>query len=325
MGPGRTGIYVNPKARSWHHDPDFDARIMEYNRRLPGFAPTPLIRVDSLAGELGVRHVFVKDESHRADLPAFRILGASWATCHSVARAVLRAAARENGIKLFAATDGNHGRAIARMAKILKIESDIFVPSNLDQATRDLISSEGAQVIVIGGDYDYTVKQARIKSEMPNGLLIQDTAFEGYTEIAQWTVDGYSTVMIETEEQVREATGSTVDFAVAPVGIGSFAQSVVSYWKSRPYPCAVLAVEPDAAPCLKTSLIDSVSITVTTDNMIMSGLNCETVSSIAWPILQKGVDGISHEYLEGLGTVVQGQIWAHRRHPHKEFQQLRQR
>lgn len=169
--------------------------IMEFHQRLPGFAPTPLIRVDSLARELGVRHVFVKDESHRADVPAFKILGASWATCRSIARAVgcstdvsfevLSAAARVNGIKLFAATDGNHGRAIAGMAKILKIESDIFVPSNLDQATRDLISSEGARVALIDGDYDYTVQQTRIKSEVPNGLLIQDTAFEGYTEIAQ--------------------------------------------------------------------------------------------------------------------------------------------
>lgn len=85
-------------------------------------------------------------------------------------------------------------------------------------------------------------------------------------------------MIIETEEQVREATGSIVDLAVAPVGVGSFAQSVVSYWKSRPYPCTV------------SSLIYGVSTTVTTHNTIMSGLNCGTVTSIAWPILQKGVD-----------------------------------
>jgi len=195
MGSHHTGIYVNPKARSWQYAPNFDSRIVGLHQRLPGFAPTPLISVDSVARELGVKHVFVKDESIRADLPAFKILGASWATYRSVARAVgssigvsledLSAIARKNDIKLFAATDGNHGRAVARMAKILGIESDIFVPSNLDQATQDLIASEGTRVVVIDGDYDYTVQQARIKSEVPNGILIQDTAFEGYTEIAQ--------------------------------------------------------------------------------------------------------------------------------------------
>lgn len=96
--------------------------------------------------------------------------------------------------------------------------------------------------------------------------------------------------MIEAEEQVLKATGSTVSFVVAPVGVGSFAQSVVSYWKSRSYPCTVLAVEPDSAACLKSSLINGVSTAVPTDDTIMSGLNCGTVSSIAWPILQKGVD-----------------------------------
>ncbi|KAH0556260.1 hypothetical protein GP486_005814 [Trichoglossum hirsutum] len=275
------------------------AGFVELHRRLPEFGPTPLISMDSVARELGVRHVFVKDESRRAGLPAFKILGASWATYRAVAQAVDSpidvsledlSAARKHGIKLIAATDGNHGRAVARMAKILGIESDIFVPLNLDRSIQGLVASEGARVVVTDGDYDYAVQQARIRSEVPNGLLIQDTAFEGYTEIAQWIVDGYSTMMTETEEQVLKATGSTVNFAVAPVGVESFAQSVVSYWKSRSYPCAVLTVEPDSAACLKSSLINGVSTSVPTDDTIMTSLNCGTVSLIAWPILQKGVD-----------------------------------
>ncbi|PGH28184.1 hypothetical protein AJ80_00074 [Polytolypa hystricis UAMH7299] len=300
MGSQHTDIYINPQAHSWHHDANTDRRIRHFHQRLPGFTPTPLIRVDSIAKELGLKYVFVKDESHRANLPAFKILGASWATYRAVTRAVglstdvsfevLADAASEKVIKIFAATDGNHGRAVARMARILRIQADVFVPSNLEQATRDLIAGEGARVIVADGDYDYAVQQARINSEVPNGILIQDTAFEGYTEIAQWIVDGYSTMMIETEEQVREATGGTADFVIAPAGVGSFAQAVVSYWKSRPYPCSVMAVEPDSAACLKNSLTKGEPITIATENTIMAGLNCGTVSSIAWPILQKGVD-----------------------------------
>lgn len=188
-------IYINPAARYWQHAWSPDSRIGVLHERLPGFAPTPLISVDSIAREIGVKHVFVKEESSRAGLPAFKILGASWATYRSVARAVdtaiglsledLAVAARKKGIKLFAATDGNHGRAVARMAKLLGLESDIFVPAILDRLTQDLISSEGARVIVVDGDYDFTVQQAHLRSQVPDGLLIQDTAFEGYTDIAQ--------------------------------------------------------------------------------------------------------------------------------------------
>ncbi len=188
-------IYVNPKARNWQCAANIDVRIRELHQRLPDFVQTPLISLDAVAKELGVRHVFVKDESNRAGLPAFKILGASWATYRAVARAVgasvdvpledLSAAARTGNVKLFAATDGNHGRAVARMAQLLGIQCDIFVPSYLNGTVRSSIAGEGARVVVIDGDYDYTVRQARIRSEVPDGLLIQDTAFEGYTEIAQ--------------------------------------------------------------------------------------------------------------------------------------------
>jgi diaminopropionate ammonia-lyase len=97
-------------------------------------------------------------------------------------------------------------------------------------------------------------------------------------------------MMVEAEEQVHKATGTTVDLAVIPVGVGSFAQAAVSYWKSRSYPCSTLTVEPDTAACLQTSLFNGESTTVETDDTIMSGLNCGTVSTIAWPILKQGVD-----------------------------------
>jgi diaminopropionate ammonia-lyase len=96
--------------------------------------------------------------------------------------------------------------------------------------------------------------------------------------------------MVEVEEQVFKAIGSTVNYAVVPVGVGSFAQSAVSYWKSRPYHCTILTVEPDSAACLKTSLHNGKCTTIQTQNTIMSGMNCGTVSSIAWPMLRDGVD-----------------------------------
>src|SRR5436305_4571358 len=100
---------------------------------------------------------------------------------------------------------------------------------------------------------------------------------------SQWNVGGFLEYLV-IHQSGRNRTGTPqtyiVDFAVAPVGVGSFAQSVLSFWKIRSYPCTVLAVEPDSAACLKSSLINGVSTTVPTDDTIMSGLNCGTVSSI---------------------------------------------
>lgn len=193
--PQNKDTYTNSAALTWQHTLDPDPRILEFHRHIPGFTPTPLISVNSIAKEIGVKHVLIKQESSRAGLPAFKILGASWAIYRSVAQAVdspinvslddLSLAASKRGIKLFAATDGNHGRAVARMAKLLGIKSDIFVPSIMDQYTKDFISNEGARVRVVNGSYDFTVQQALRGSEVPNGLFIQDTAFEGYTEIPQ--------------------------------------------------------------------------------------------------------------------------------------------
>ena len=188
-------LHVNPSARLWRYASPIDCRVVDFHRRFPGFSVTPLVSLDSVAAELGVRHVFIKDESTRMNLPSFKILGASWATYRAILLEVnlavgvsleeLSVAARKEKIKLFAATDGNHGRAVARMAKLLGIKADIFISIDLDQITHDIIASEGARVIVHQGDYDSAVRQAKIQAETAGGILIQDTALKGYEEIPQ--------------------------------------------------------------------------------------------------------------------------------------------
>ncbi len=132
----------------------------------------------------------MKDESQRLDLKAFKILGASWGTYRALTRRLglpltvtikeLGHAARTAGIKLFAATEGNHGRAVARMAKYLGVEAHILVPTLMDKATRIRIAGEGAQVEIVDGDYDMAVHRADEQACAAEGLLIQDNAFPGY-------------------------------------------------------------------------------------------------------------------------------------------------
>jgi acetylornithine deacetylase/succinyl-diaminopimelate desuccinylase family protein/diaminopropionate ammonia-lyase family len=295
----RRPIYLNPAAGERCECPPV-AGLAEFHKSLPNYAPTPLVSLPELATELGIRAVYVKDESNRFGLPAFKALGASWGCFRAVAQQVglpttasldeISIRARQNSIILFAATEGNHGRAVAFMARLLGIESRIFVPSFADETTKGFITGESARVLVVQGCYDVAVQEAHQQSlRTENALLIQDTAFEGYEDIPAWIVEGYSTMLIEAEEQLTQL-GLSANVMVTPVGVGSLAHAVTKHCKSRELPVSVVAVEPDSAPCLSSSLRAGKSVPVQASETIMDGMNCGTVSSTAWPDLQRLVD-----------------------------------
>lgn len=296
----RRPIYLNPAAADERCESLPVADVAEFHRSLPNYAPTPLVALPELADKLGVRAVFVKDESNRFGLPAFKALGASWGCFRAVAEQLglpptisleeLSAQAKKYSITLIAATEGNHGRAVAFMARLLGIESQIFVPQSMDEATRGFIVAEGACVSIVQGCYDMAVREAFDQSRLLEGsLLIQDTAFEGYEDVPAWIVEGYSTMMIEAEQQVSQL-GLSTNVMVTPVGVGSLAHAVARHCKSRKQPVSVVAVEPDSAPCLTASLRTGKPVTVQTSATIMDGMNCGTVSSTAWPDLRRLVD-----------------------------------
>jgi diaminopropionate ammonia-lyase len=190
----RRTIYTNRFAQSWESTYQRDLSLVQkFHQSLPDFAPTPLVPLPDLAKELGVKEVFVKDETNRLNLPSFKILGASWATFLAIVQraklspqtdlAELGAAAQRLGLKLYTATDGNHGRAIARMAKILGIRAEVFIPIDLDEVTEALIVGEGANAVRVEGDYDDAVRKADEEGRRVGGVTVQDTAWEGYEEI----------------------------------------------------------------------------------------------------------------------------------------------
>jgi acetylornithine deacetylase/succinyl-diaminopimelate desuccinylase-like protein/cysteine synthase len=179
---------------------------------------------------------------------------------------------------------------VAFIAKLLGIKADIFVPRGMDEPTRQLIGSEGACVIVVQGDYDQAVREAAGAAQsIKGGILVQDTAFDGYEDIPAWIVEGYSTMMMEVDEQVAQED-LQFNLVVTPVGVGSLAHAVARYCKSRVAPISIVAAEPDSAPCLHSSLNAGEPVTVQTSSTIMDGMNCGTVSTTAWPDLQRLVD-----------------------------------
>ncbi|KAF9516478.1 hypothetical protein BS47DRAFT_1340818 [Hydnum rufescens UP504] len=303
--------YFNIDARKWRCTTQTTIVRQFHQRCLPGFKPTRLVLLPaSISHDLGVGRVYVKEESDRLGLPSFKILGAAWAIFRllcdrygldvtvSTFDLITFHAQKEsdrlgNKLEVIAATDGNHGRAVAKIAGLLGLPSRIFVPSHVSEASQIKIRNEGATVVVVEGDYDASISAAfRECAEREGAILIQDCAFDGYDIIPSWIVDGYTTLFSETDEQLLVHQACPVDLIILPAGVGSFAHSAVRHYRkadcvSSP---ALLVVEPDAAPCINTSLVAGKLLSVPTSQTIMAGLNCGTPSTLAWPDLLAGVD-----------------------------------
>ncbi|CZR60502.1 related to diaminopropionate ammonia-lyase [Phialocephala subalpina] len=309
-------IFINQLDRPSEGLPERNTEVRAFHESLPNYKPTPLVSLPKIAKDLGIGYLLLKDETERLGLTAFKILGASWATYRALTKRLgliekdgppnlgnpsaiplrtLAEAAQAAEITLYAATDGNHGRAVARMANYLGIKARIFVPSWLDEEAKFKIRNEGAGVQAYDGDYDQTVLATKAAAEQHaegKGVLISDTALTVDDETASSIVEGYQTMFDEIEEQVLEITGNnTVTHVVTPVGVGSLAQAVVTHFERTPRPTKsmIITVEPKAAACLKTSLEAGEMTSIETGYTICSGMCCGTLSAIGWPILNGGV------------------------------------
>lgn len=278
----------------------------ELHRRLPGYLPTALHSSDDLASELGVAEVLVKDESERFGLPAFKILGASWASYlvlqHRRSRPFdpwqtigeLRAQVADLGpLTLATATDGNHGRAVARVAAWLGLSSRICVPEGTVAARIDAIAGEGADVTITPGGYDGAVAEVAAWAS-DDTLVVSDTSWEGYTEPPVWIIDGYSTVFAEIDEQLAEQGRTLPNVVFVPVGVGAFIAAVVTRFR-QPDAAArtarIVAIEPVDAACVLASAQAGRVVTLDGEqHSIMAGLNCATPSLVAWPRVSAGTD-----------------------------------
>lgn len=186
---------MNTSASSWRYEgPPSNAEVSRFHSRLPDYNITTLHSLPGLAKDLGIGHLLLKDESNRFGLPAFKVLGASWATFRAVATQCnmpftttsfddLGMSARSLGVSIVTCTAGNWGRAVARMAKYMQLPVTVFVPNIMDENTQSKIASEGAKVVVVDGDYDCAILTARKEAEAPGRILIMDTSWEGYEEI----------------------------------------------------------------------------------------------------------------------------------------------
>jgi diaminopropionate ammonia-lyase len=281
--------------------------VRKFHRSFPQYQPTPLVRLTNLAHRLSVSDIYVKDESKRFGLKAFKVLGATHAVAHVIAE---RIGVHENSlsfglfesdsiqrelsrITLVTATDGNHGRAVAWAAQILGCRAVIYMPKGSALPRIEAIREHGAAVQVIDGNYDDAVHIAAERAREHHWILVQDTAWEGYEDLPLRIIQGYLTIMDEALEQLDAEVPTHV---FVQCGVGSLAAAMQAYLvelfgANRP---KFIVVEPLEAACFYESMAanDGHPHKVGGDlNTIMAGLACGEPNILAWRILQSCADG----------------------------------
>ena len=309
--PATTTVVANPMARQPEVWAPYTREPLEFHRRFPRYEPTPLLSAPRLAARLGLSQVLIKCERARLGLMSFKILGASWASYRAVVahtgqqlepwRTVEELAASLSPLRPFAlaaATDGNHGKAVARMARMLGFDARIFVPEGTAPARIEAISAEGAVVTVVAGGYEDAVARSAEEAG-PRCLVISDTSWPGYEQVPRWVIEGYSTMFWEVDDRLDAAGRAAPDVVVVPVGVGALAAATVNHWcrperhdPERPGSGpTIVGVEPLDANCVMASALAGYRVTVPGPHRsVMAGLNCGQPSLVAWPLVSTGLN-----------------------------------
>ena len=284
-------------------------RAQRFHAGFPGYAPTPLHRLDGLAGALGLGRVYVKDESRRFDLNAFKVLGGGYAMGCCLAEKLGRsiddcsfdflssAEVREKlgDVTFITATDGNHGRGVAWMARRLGQRCVVYMPKGTAPERLENVRRQGAQASILDCNYDGCVHLAERHAKENGWILTQDTAWDGYEEIPTRIMQGYTTIAREIDAQLAELGEDAPTHILLQAGVGSFAAAMLGYYAAKrgdARPMSVI-VEPNTADCiLRTARANDGKLRFVTGDMptIMAGLACGEPSTVSWRILDAYAD-----------------------------------
>ena len=266
---------------------------------IAGFAPTPLLELKALSTELGLAQIWVKDESQRLGLNAFKAVGAVYAVARVMAgklrvdpdvlsfAALKEKASTIPPLTFTTATDGNHGKAVAWAARELGQRAVIYMPHGTSPHRLQAIRELGAEAHITSFNYDDAVRLAAANAALYGWELIQDTAWPGYTEIPTWIMQGYTVIAREA----LDALPKTPTHIILQAGVGSFAGALLAYFVSAlsgDYPITIIAEPHNAACIFKSAQVgDGQPHRVEGDlATIMAGLSCGEPNPIAWEIIR---------------------------------------
>lgn len=285
-------------------------KVRRFHVSFPQYTPTPLVSRAATARHLGVKNIFVKDESKRFGLNAFKVLGGSYAMARYIAdelgkdiddlpyKVLVSGAVRDElgEVTFITATDGNHGRGVAWSAARLGQKAVVHMPAGTARSRLLNIQKEGAQADITKLNYDDCVRlSAKEAAETKRGVLLQDTAWEGYEETPIRIMQGYGTMAAEAVEQMQKMGCSRPTHVFVQAGVGSLAGAVVAYMVNRypENPPVFIVVEADAAAChYQSALAGDGEVRKVTGEMrtIMAGLACGEPNPVSWDILKNHVE-----------------------------------
>ncbi len=280
-------------------------KAREFHKSFPQYKETPLADLSNLAKELGVGGIYVKDESYRFNLNAFKVLGGSYAMAKYLAEKLGKDISelpyeklisdevknKLGDIIFYTATDGNHGRGVAWTANRLKQKSVVYMPKGSSKTRLENILAEGADASITDMNYDDAVRLAAKHADDTGGVIIQDTAWEGYIDIPVWIMQGYGTMALEAKDQLEKLGVKRPTHIFIQAGVGSLAGAIEGFFASTykdEIPITVV-VEPDLADCYYKSGLqgDGNPVNVGGDmQTLMAGLACGEPNIVGFEILK---------------------------------------
>ena len=308
-------------------------KARKFHESFPQYSVTPLAQLKGMAEYLGLGSLFVKDESYRFGLNAFKVLGGSFAMARYIAGQLGKDVSQVDYSYLtsdklkeefgqatfFTATDGNHGRGVAWAANRLGQKAVVLMPKGSVESRFNNIAKEGAKVSIEEVNYDECVRRANAMAEKTeHGVMVQDTAWEGYEDIPAWIMQGYGTMASEAAQQLKEAGVDRPTHIFIQAGVGSLAGAVQGYFANLFHDCepTVVVVEAQAADCLyQGAKAGDGDIRIVDGDLstIMAGLACGEPNIISWDILKNHSaffvscpDWVSAKGMRMLGAPVKG-------------------
>lgn len=275
----------------------------KFHQSLPNYKPTPLVELKNFSKSIGINQCLVKDESFRLNLNAFKVLGASYAMALEIVKylkldvndvtfeGIKKYSDQINNLTFTTATDGNHGRAVAWTAKQFGCKAIVYMPKGTSKNRLDAILDNDASAEITEFNYDETVKYTKNKASEKNWILLQDSSWNGYLDIPQNIMLGYSTMVTEFIKQYN----NWPTHIIVQAGVGSFAASIlinfINQSKPKPKPKLII-LEPHGAACFYNSIKvgDGSAHLIKELNTIMAGLSCGMPSLLAWNIIKELAD-----------------------------------
>lgn len=279
------------------------SKAKKFHESFAEYKETPLVSLENLAKKLNVGGIYVKDESYRFGLNAFKVLGGSYAMGSYLAKKIGKDITdlpydklvsdeirNEIGDMTFVtATDGNHGRGVAWTANRLKQKSVVYMPKGSSPIRLQKIQDEGAEASIEDMNYDEAVRLAAKYAAEHNGVVIQDTAWEGYQDIPTWIMQGYATMALEANEQLKKLGVGRPTHIFIQAGVGSLAGAVQGFFamEHQDNVPVTVVVEPDNAACYYLSAQEGKMSNVGGDmQTIMAGLACGEPNVLGFEIIK---------------------------------------